>query len=116
MPPAPLRESASEWQWGRERPPADAFKSVLSTVRWVAHAPIAGPDTGHGVVVDRGLVFPLTRAYLWGLSVTQFVALTWSPSVVSWWVTVVHPSPLRTHVVMKRSTVRAALAQPSLPR
>jgi len=68
-------------------PPLARSNAFLSPVRWVAHAPIAGPDIGHGFVVDRGQVFPLTRVYVWGLSATQLVALTWSPSIVLRWTT-----------------------------
>ena len=71
-PPTPPRESATESQRGRERPPSGAFKRVLTPVRGVAHAPIVGLDAGHGRAVDRGQLLPQKRGLML-VCVTQLI-------------------------------------------
>jgi hypothetical protein len=64
--PLPRANQRQDGSGGVSDPPSGAFKRVLSPVRGVAHAPIAGPDARHGFVVDHGQVFPLRPAYVWG--------------------------------------------------
>jgi hypothetical protein len=68
---------------GRERPPLTSFTRVLTPVGRVAHAPIAGPDAGHGLVVDPRPGLSVDTGLRVGLRVIQLVVITWSLPVVS---------------------------------
>ena len=73
LPRANQRQSRSG---GVSDPLSGAFKRVLTPVRGVAHAPIAGPDAGHW---PRGRSRPTSPAETWphvGLRVTQLMACT----------------------------------------